>query len=186
MKKHISLFLVFAMLLCCIPVGAFAAEDAYYSVAGTGALCGSEWNPSDPANRMTLYEITYRYVPAGTYEFKVTNGTWDQSWGDGWSNYVLEITTESNITITFNPETFEIAVKVAELAYYSVAGTGDLCGAEWNPAEPANRMALNEEGLYEITFSVFPRVIMSSRLPMAPGPTPGAPMATTMASIPPV
>ena len=84
MKKLISLLLVFVMLLAYIPAGAFAEETAFYTVAGTETLCGSGWDPGDVNNQMTLnkeglYEITYENVPAGKHEFKVTNGTWDQS-----------------------------------------------------------------------------------------------------------
>ena len=156
MKKLISLILAAAMLVCLIPANAFAADD-FYSVAGVGALCGSEWNPADANNQMTLnedglYAKTYTNVPAGKYEFKVTNGSWDKNWGDNGNNYVLELENESNVTILFDAEAEVITVEVVALAYYSVAGTEDLCGSGWNPGDPANRMALNAEGLYEITY----------------------------------
>ena len=85
MKKLISLLLAIAMLVCCIPVSAFAADEAYF-VAGTAELCGNAWACNDEANKMTLnadglYEKVYVSVPAGTHEFKVTDGTWDNSWG---------------------------------------------------------------------------------------------------------
>ena len=50
MKKPICLLLVIAILLCCVPVGVFAAGTSYY-VAGVGALCGSNWNPAMQATR---------------------------------------------------------------------------------------------------------------------------------------
>ena len=157
MKKFISYLLVVAMLICFVPAGVLAEEAALYTVAGTEELCGSGWNPGDLNNKMTLnadglYEITYKNVPAGHHEFKVTIGDWSTSWGKDGGNYVLDTTAEANITITFNPETTEILVDVVELQYFSVAGTEELCGSGWNPGDPANRMALNEDGLYEITF----------------------------------
>lgn len=72
MKKHICLLLAIAMLVCCIPFAALAAGEGYYTVAGYGTLCGSDWNPGDSNNQMTwneetgLYEKTFESVPAGT------------------------------------------------------------------------------------------------------------------------
>ena len=79
MKKCISLLLVLVMVLSCVPVAVFA-EDAAYYVAGTASLCESNWNCSDPGNKMTLnedglYEKLFHSVPAGNHEFKITDGT---------------------------------------------------------------------------------------------------------------
>ncbi len=132
-----------------------------FFVAGTGALCGSEWSNNDPANKMSLnaeglYEKSYQSVPAGKHEFKVTDGTWDNCWGDNGANYVFETTTETNVTITFNAETKEITVTTVEVVPYYVAGTEDLCGTGWDPGFAANKMSLNAEGLYEKTFKSVP------------------------------
>ena len=87
MKKLISLLMAVALILCCIPVGAFATDEQFYTVAGFDSLCGTAWNPGDANNQMTLntetglYEKVYKNVAAGTFEFKVTDGTWDNSWG---------------------------------------------------------------------------------------------------------
>ncbi len=161
MKKHVSLLLVLTMLLCCIPVGVFAAEGTYY-VAGTPALCGSEWNNADPNNKMELnadglYEKTYADVPAGEHQFKVTDGTWDNCWGMSGNNYVFTTTEVQNVTITFNADTKDIqviiggeAVEEPEVeAKYVVAGTEELCGSGWNPGDDNNKMELNADGLYE-------------------------------------
>ena len=161
MKKQICLLMALAMLLCCLPVGAFAADEAAYYVAGVDTLCGSNWNECDSANKMSLnaeglYEKTYEAVPAGTYEFKVTNGTWDVCWGDNGNNYKLVLEAEANVTITFNPETEEIGVVLAEIAPYYVAGVGALCGSEWKENDPANKMSLNADGLYEKTYTSVP------------------------------
>lgn len=57
-------------------------EIEYCVVAGDGALFGSEWDPSDRNNELTLnsdgtYSKVYKNISAGLYEFKVTiNGQW--------------------------------------------------------------------------------------------------------------
>lgn len=71
MTKRIGAFaLALVMVICLLPIGAFAAEGTYF-VAGTSSLCGSNWANNDPANQMELnseglYEKTFADVPAGT------------------------------------------------------------------------------------------------------------------------
>ena len=43
-----------------------------------------------------------------------------------------------------------------EAALYTVAGTEDLCGSGWNPGDLNNKMTLNADGLYEITYQYVP------------------------------
>ncbi len=153
MKKLISMLLVLVMLLCYIPTGVFA-EEVLYTVAGTEDLCGSGWNPGDTSNQMTLngdglYEKYYEEVPAGNHEFKVTDGTWDNSWGLEGNNYTLTTEEVKNVLITFNPETTEITVTLSDLVPYHVAGTEDLCGSGWDPGDANNRMDKIGDGLYE-------------------------------------
>ena len=140
-----------------------APVEANYFVAGVEALCGSNWSCDDPANKMTLkssglYEIVYKNVPAGTYEFKVTDGTWNNSWGkDGGSaNVAFDTTTECNVTITFNADTHQITVTTVEVLLFTVAGTEELCGQGWAPAFMENKMALGADGLYTKTFKSVP------------------------------
>ncbi len=156
-------------------------EPTYY-VAGVSALCGSEWNCADPNNQMTyiaesgLYEMFYENVPAGSYEFKVTNGTWDVSWGNGSDNYVFTLDAVSNVTITFNAESGSIGLFTETVdeeptdpsepeetdpsepeAVYYVAGMEALCGSNWNPTDANNQMTyVAESGLYEITYENVP------------------------------
>ena len=161
MKKLMSWLLVFAMLLSFVPA-CVSAEDAYYSVAGTEDLCGSGWNPGDPNNQMTLneetglYEKYYINVPAGRHEFKVTNGTWSNSWGMEGGNYILETAKVQNVLITFNAETTEIGVELIDIADYYVAGTDGLCGVGWNPGYADNKMYLDADGLYKKLFKSVP------------------------------
>lgn len=135
-----------------------------YFVAGTSALCnGENWVPNAAVNQMTegadgLYTITFENVPAGDHEFKVTDGTWSNSWGKdgGEDNYTLSTDSTSNITITFNSQTKAIDVDVPDAGTtepeydYYVAGNAALVGVEWDPA--ANMMTKGEDGIYTITF----------------------------------
>jgi len=60
--------------------------------------------------------------------YTVAEGAWDNGAGE-WSVYT---------PVTDEPE-----------AVYYVAGDAGLCGVEWVPAEEANQMTVNEDGLYE-------------------------------------
>ncbi|MBQ7415901.1 MAG: fibro-slime domain-containing protein [Oscillospiraceae bacterium] len=115
-----------------------AAGVKIYTVAGTADLCNTAWDPTQ--NPMTLnsdgtYSITFSNVPAGNHSFKVTDGSWANSWGgsgtDG--NYEFTLSVKSDVTITFNPSTGSISVEYEELvASYTVTfsctnvtGSGD-------------------------------------------------------------
>ena len=170
MKKLISYLLVLCMVLSFIPAAVFA-EDAAYYVAGTASLCESNWNCSDPGNKMTLneeglYEKLFHSVPAGNHEFKITDGTWDHSWGKngGSANYTFATTEVQDVTITFNASTKEINVILSEatdkpvdesVAYY-VAGSAGLCGAEWDPGFEGAKLTRGADGLYTKLFKNIP------------------------------
>jgi hypothetical protein len=96
-----------------------APADATYIVAGVGALCGAEWDPSAEANKMSIgsdgqYTLTYKNVPAGSYALKVTNGTWDQSWGgdgaDG--NYEFTVAEAGDVVVKFDAANQKVSVIV--------------------------------------------------------------------------
>ena len=89
-----------------------------FYVAGEAGLCGIAWAPDASANGMTdtdgdgIYTKTYENVAAGTYEFKVTDGTWTNSWGgDGPNgNYSLVLDAETTVEIRFDATTSTITV----------------------------------------------------------------------------
>ena len=100
-----------------IPTEPEVPENTYI-IAGSG-MFGTEWDISNTANKMTrnadgLYEKVYKNVPAGTYEFKVTDGTWNNAWPG--SNYSLNVTEESHVTILFNETTKTVEVKLESAA----------------------------------------------------------------------
>ena len=82
-------------------------EPTYY-------LAGSfnEWTAADESYKLTLLgEVYYISISltAGSYEFKITDGTWDNAWPS--SNYVLEVPVDSdNISIMFYADSGEIEV----------------------------------------------------------------------------
>lgn len=126
-----------AWLFACYTVKGTELEEpvinySEYIVAGTSGLCGSEWDPADEANRMIdngdgTYTIVYKDVAVGSYEFKITKGSWNENenWGVGGvngGNVTVTVETVSDVTITFVPATGEIIVNNQE----AVPGTGDM------------------------------------------------------------
>ena len=97
------------------------------SVSGTNWCCGQEWSPS--GCELTDGSISFSALPAGDYKFKITNGTWNQSWGysaltsvvfglandlDG--NVVMTLTQTSDVKIDFNSSTKKITVTITEVS----------------------------------------------------------------------
>ncbi len=73
--------------------------EALY-VAGNGTeggawMNGLDWEPGAEANKMTqvsdhVYQITFRSVPAGDYEFMFTGDSWSTSWGGSFQAFGTE------------------------------------------------------------------------------------------------
>lgn len=102
-------------------------DNTSYYVAGTADLVnGTEWNLNASENKMTdddgdgTYSITYTNKAAtsnnDTYQFKITNGTWDgsigyssnvsatnASVGNNGGNIYITFTKDSDITINYTP-----------------------------------------------------------------------------------
>lgn len=163
MKKLISVALALALVLS-MAVCAFAAGT--YIVAGSAGLCGANWDPADSSNTMTqdgdVYTITYTDVEVGTYEFKVTDGSWSNSWGDNGGNYKFAVTQKGDITITFNPATQEITVSGSGIGEATInvdyviavgAGAGNfLNNVNWEPNNQANLMTKIAPDVYYIAY----------------------------------
>lgn len=116
MKKFL---LSAAMLIAAIGM---SAAGSYY-VAGnggadvTGKWCnGINWNPAASANAIIGGQIVFADVPAGSWEFKITDGTWDTSWGyddvdidasskplsNSGGNVQFTLTSTQDITVQFD------------------------------------------------------------------------------------
>ena len=141
-------------------------ENHTYTVAGNNTtLFGSEWDPTDANNDMTLVNGLYTWtkenveLTAGGIQFKVVM---DHDWNNGlnaWpnENYIANIDANGtyDVKITFNEETKEIAFEATPTVisedFYTVTGTPEaIFGVEWNPNQDVNHMTL-VEGLYTWT-----------------------------------
>ena len=103
------------------PVAPPVVEGDFYVAGNSVELFGAEWDAGNAANKMTLgddgcYYITYTAVPAGKYSLKVTNGTWDQSWGGNGENgnFDFELTEPTDVTVKFNPNKQDVTVIAGE------------------------------------------------------------------------
>lgn len=157
-----------------IAMTSFAAD---YYVAGSSSLCGSNWSNNDPNNKMTLvngvYTKSYANVPAGSHEFKITNGTWDNAKGvwcvdaatstpgyTGSDNVSFTLLNATNITISYNESTDKITLKAEGLDRFGTftINSYTLCGdfpcfnGEWTPANKVNDMTKESNGTWTKTY----------------------------------
>lgn len=158
-KKLTAVFVV--LLLVLSNVFMTLAEDTAetsgsWYVAGTANLCnGEEWVPGAEVNKMTyneetgLYEITFEQVEASSFEFKVTNGSWDECYPA--DNVKGGLSAQDDVLVMFDAETKEVSwysdsegePPVPEEVFYRVAGSAGLCTSEWNATDDNNLMSYN-------------------------------------------
>lgn len=132
-----------------------SGSTTYYYVAGTTALVNAEnpWQVADQSDKMTsnddgTYSITYTNLEPkddNTYEFKITTGSWNTSFGYSDSitkqnvnvdsdngNIRLKFSVKSDITITIDPKNSNhisiVATPVASdyTLSSSVVGSGEV------------------------------------------------------------
>ena len=167
--KKITLLLV-ALL-------ATMATFADYYVAGSPSLCGSNWSNNDANNKMTftngVYVKSYANVPAGSLEFKITNGTWDNAKGawcvdaststpgyTGTDNISFTLLNATNITISYNESTDKITLKAEGLdkfgeftiTSYTLCGDFPCFNEDWAPANTTNNMTKGDNGIWTKTY----------------------------------
>ena len=110
-----------------------------YTVAGVEAVFGTNWDPTDATNDMTLNAGVYEWskenitLPVGNVTFKVVK---DHNYAYGeWpsSNYELAIPVAGiyTISITFTPATEEVAATATKTGDAEVENTAALTG-EWD------------------------------------------------------
>ena len=163
MKKLLTLFT--ALLL----FGSMTVVQAKYCVAhNPNTLSSKNWDAG--AEEMTqigttgIYSITYNNVGTSQVQFKVTDGSWSNSWAT-FDNTLSEITlsttngnasftlgSTSNVTIYFISSSKKIYVYTAGNIPYTIAGVSELMGSDWNTAAGAgNDMIKQSDG---ITFTL--------------------------------
>ena len=162
--------ITFLFALLFVVMSAFAAD---YYVAGTSSLCGSNWSNNDANNKMTLtngvYVKTYANVAAGSHEFKITNGTWDNAKGiskvdaststpgySGSDNISFVLTEATTITISYNESTDKITLKADgidrfgafSVSSYTLCGDFPCFNGDWAPGNTSNDMTKGTDGIW--------------------------------------
>ncbi len=142
-------------------------EITVYTVAGPDIIFGSNWDPADEANDMVkgadgIYTWTKEEVALyGNFEFKVAgNHSFDiYEWPLG-TNWIAKVNEEGiyTIEITFDPEAEADAritctlTKTGDVEHvdhtYTVAGSENVFGSNWNPEDEANDMVKGADGIY--------------------------------------
>ncbi|MEE0860535.1 MAG: InlB B-repeat-containing protein, partial [Paludibacteraceae bacterium] len=110
----------------------FTIPASTYTVAGSKAVLGSDWNQSDTNNDMTLssgttYTLTKHDVSLTkgiNYECKVVK---DHSWENAWpsKNYVFSVNTDGHYDVTFTFDSSNKTVSVATTRLYAVIYDGN-------------------------------------------------------------
>lgn len=153
--KKILLFVAGLML-------AMSASAQYY-LAGT--IPGLSWDAA--GYPMTNNKAEFTDLAAGTYEFKVTDGTWNNALGvwavdaaqstpgyEGTDNVKFTIASTATITITTDGTSIVLKSSVpfgkVVITSWSIAGVADLMGDEWAPSSEANVMTEKSAGVYEL------------------------------------
>ncbi len=142
--------------------------EMVYTVVGPENIFGTDWNPEDTNNDMTKgedgnYTWTKEEVSLyGNFEFKVI-GNHDYAiyeWPIGMNNWVANVAEEGiyTIEIIFNPEAEDAGRIVCNLTktgdvepvehVYTVAGTENVFGSNWNEKDETNDMEKGEDGIY--------------------------------------
>ena len=101
--------------------------QATFTVAGSAALCGSDWSTTDTNNDMTfadgVYTKVYENVAAGSYKFKVVR---DHDWGTAYpgqdKSYTVA-TSGSMVVITFNGSAVDVTVSAPHVCEYTEPAT---------------------------------------------------------------
>jgi hypothetical protein len=151
----------FVTLLVLVRGGA-PVEGEIWTVAGVKPVLDNGWDPSDVnAEMKTTDGVNYTYVKEdivlekGTnYEFKIVKGhTWDEAYPSQNYSFTVEETAKYKVTISFNSETKDIAVKAEKTGdaqasehTYSVIGT---INGSW---DADTDMTKGNDGLYTAAF----------------------------------
>ncbi|MBO6035126.1 MAG: hypothetical protein J6P34_04655, partial [Paludibacteraceae bacterium] len=139
-----------------------------YYIAGNGDglngwTCGITWDPAGCGMAEGQYKA---HVQPGTYEFKVTNGTWDTTWGiesvdaikstpgyEGTDNIKFTVNAEANITVSFDGTSIILLSDVpfgeATITSWTAVGEAGLFENAWTPTDESNDMQF-VGGVYQL------------------------------------
>lgn len=155
------------LLLFSVVMAAFAVNAQTYYMAGDGTAdnnwcCGENWNEAGCAMTGSGNNWTYETtVPAGTYQFKITNGTWDLAYNvynidqaqstpgyEGDDN--IKFTVASEATITVNLTVIEGGAQIVlkssvpfgsvTITSWTIVGPSWLMGSDWDTNDTSNDM----------------------------------------------
>ena len=152
--------------------GGEPVEITSYTVVGPESIFGTNWDTNDESNNMVLDEATGVYswykegvTLYGNFDFKVVgNHSYDIYQWPIYGNWTANLTEGEGIytiAITFDPNAEEdlritcTLTKTGDIGHvehtYTVAGTENLFGSFWSPADTNNDMVKGEDGLYTWT-----------------------------------
>ena len=105
-----------------------------FYVSGDGDVLGN-WAAAPEQGLMTNlgggnFGVTFTNVPAGDYEFKINDGTWDRDWGNGIYNFTLSLKAPSDVLIRFNVNSNTVGTVVTCLHSYNAVVTAPTCTTE--------------------------------------------------------
>lgn len=144
------------------------APDTYV-VAGPQAIFGSDWNGSDNNNLMTegndgkytleLNNVVLSASIDNSYKIVKNGSAWIGDPNNNGENFkfVVPLNGTYDVTFTFDPSNNNCTVTYSLLnatggEIYTVAGTNTtILGSEWTPENTNNDMALQGNGLYQLT-----------------------------------
>ena len=143
-----------------------APSGSYYVTGSTDVF--SNWTECNQAGKMTeqggVYVKEFTGVGANTYELKVNDGSWANSWGNGADNVVFNVEQDnSTVKVTFNPADNTVTVSVngssaggevtpppVDYDAYYVTGNTEWLGT-WAECNEAGKM-VEENGVFVKTF----------------------------------
>ena len=147
----LAVVLVVSMFTVALTSTSALSEGETWVVAGEAGLCGAEWQmPPSDSNYMSYnpengnYEITYTGIAAGTYAFKVVNGT---VWGDPDYNLEGQANSSGNASVTVTEDGSTVLVGCdGTKAYVTVTAGGDTPtpqpSSDDTPVEPGETMTV--------------------------------------------
>jgi len=138
-----------------------------YTVVGPDAIFGSNWDTTDTINDMVEADGIYTWTKEGValygnFDFKVVgNHSYEAyEWPMGPNNWTANVPEEGiyTIMISFDPNAADDARIICNLTKtgditpvehtYTIAGTENLFGSNWNTNDEANNMVKGEDGIY--------------------------------------